>query len=149
MFLYDSSLRFLSQDCGLLSLGNKIVLTVVLAKKLQNQIFKELVATDSIVCCYVSIITPFRIIVNCFLCLLAKLPFPSNLTFLTHVCIVALWAIVVNRSKCCIFATWSMGSDLNRRITGFAIRAIEPLWYPYINWSPWRESNPHLLFRRE
>jgi hypothetical protein len=26
-----------------------------------------------------------------------------------------------------------MGSDLNRRINWFAISAIKPLWYPYIN----------------
>jgi len=36
MFQYNFSLRFLSQDCGLLSPCNKIVLGVVLAKKLHN-----------------------------------------------------------------------------------------------------------------
>ena len=57
VFQYNFLLRFLSQDCGLLSPCNMIVPGVVLARKLHNRIFKELVATDSIVCCYVSIIT--------------------------------------------------------------------------------------------
>ena len=71
VFQYNFSLRFLSQDCGLLSPCNMIVLGVVLARKLHNRIFKELVATDSIVCCYVFIITPFVLIVKLLLCLLA------------------------------------------------------------------------------
>jgi len=71
VFQYNFLLRFLSQDCGLLSPCNKIVLGVVLAKKLHYKFLKNLVATDSIVCCYVSIITPFRLIVKNFLCLLA------------------------------------------------------------------------------
>ena len=28
-----------------------------------------------------------------------------------------------------VIYTWSLGRDLNPRINGFAIRAIEPLWY--------------------